>query len=80
MSPEEELQALKKEKQDLRAKLTEVSEALAQMTQRVAELEARLLMALCSSHQLRAGYHVSSKNKMRRNSVVICFLFPPLYR
>lgn len=50
MSPEEELQALKQEKQELRAKLAEVSEALLQMTQRVAELEARLSKDSHNSH------------------------------
>jgi transposase len=50
MSPEEELQALKQENQELRAKLAEVSEALLQMTQRVAELEARLSKDSHNSH------------------------------
>src|SRR5579883_917078 len=50
MSSEEELQAIKQENQELRAKLAEVSEALLQMTQRVAELEARLSKDSHNSH------------------------------
>jgi transposase len=50
MSPEEEVHALKQENQELRAKLAEVSEALLQMTQRVAELEARLSKDSHNSH------------------------------
>ncbi|HEU5374353.1 MAG TPA: DUF6444 domain-containing protein [Ktedonobacteraceae bacterium] len=50
MSPEEELHALRQENQELRAKLAEVGEALLQMTQRVAELEARLAKDSHNSH------------------------------
>jgi len=50
MSPEEELQALKQVNQELQAKLAEVSEVLAQMTQRVAELEDRLAKDSHNSH------------------------------
>lgn len=50
MSPEEELQVLKQENQELRAKLAEVSGALLQMTQRVAELEAGLSKDSHNSH------------------------------
>lgn len=50
MSPDEELQALKQANQELQAKLAEVSEALTQMTQRVAELEARLAKDSHNSH------------------------------
>lgn len=50
MSPEEELHALRQKKQELRAKLAEVGGALLQMTQRVAELEARLAKDSHNSH------------------------------
>lgn len=50
MSPEEELHALRQENQELRAKLAEVGEVLLQMTQRVAELEARLAKDSHNSH------------------------------
>lgn len=71
MSPEEERQALKQGKQDLRAKLTEVSEALVQMTQRVAELEARLSKDSHNSHlppsSDRSGRQKKTRSQRKRS-------------
>lgn len=71
MNPEEELQALKQENQDLRAKLAEVSDALAQMTQRVAELEARLSKDSHNSHlppsSDRFARHKKTRSQRKRS-------------
>ncbi len=65
MSPEEKLQALKQENQELRARQTEVSEALLQMSQCVAELEARQSKGGLNSHWLPSSDRFVRQKKTR---------------
>lgn len=65
MSPEEELQALQQENQELRAKLAEVSDALIQMRQRVTELEARLSKDSHNSHLPPSSDRFARQKKTR---------------
>ena len=65
MSPEEELHALKQENQELRAKLAEVSDALIQMTQRVAEWEARQSKDSHNSHLPPSSDRFARQKKTR---------------